>query len=190
MIDIDEILKFKKINRLKEVYRLNSVQNRKESSAEHTFSALLLADYILDEIDLDIDKEKVKQLILYHDLVEIESGDTPLHPDMDITEEQQFKNEYKCAKKLMKDFPEKFGKKFYYLFDEFMKLESIESKVARAIDVIDAEIHEIDQKQDFKGWSRKFIEDSKLKYFEDLPDIREIFNHIMDFYTDNGYFDE
>jgi len=190
MIDINEILKFKKINRLKEVYRLNSIQNRKESSAEHTFSTMLLADFILDEINLSVDKEKVKQLILYHDLVEIESGDTALQPNIEINEEEQSNREYKSAKKLMKDFPEKFGEKFYSLFDEFMKLETSESKVARAIDVIDAEIHEIDQKQDFKGWSRKFIEDNKLKYFKDFPEIREIFNSIMNFYTDNGYFDE
>lgn len=188
MVKINEILEFKKINELKQVYRLNSVLDRKESSAEHSWSTIVLSDWLLSEIDLGVNKEKVKDLLLYHDIVEIRAGDTGLHPEMKISEEEQREKEYECAKLLMKEFPENFGRKFYENFDEFMKLETREAKVARAIDVLDAEIHEIDQKQDFKGWTRKFIEDSKLKYFKEFPELREIFNEIMDYYESNGYF--
>jgi putative hydrolases of HD superfamily len=189
MIEIKDILKFKKTNQLKKVYRLNSVDNRHESSAEHSWSSMLLADWLLDEIDLKVNKERVKRLLLYHDIVEIESGDTALHPNMKIFEKEQYQKEHECAKVLRQKFPKDFGNKFYEYFNEFITLRTREAKVAKVIDVLDAEIHEIDQKKDFKGWTRKFIEDSKLKYFEEFPEMKKIFNEIMDYYQNNGYFD-
>lgn len=44
---MEDIHKLRVFNRLKTVYRRNSVGNRKESSAEHSWSCLILADFFL-----------------------------------------------------------------------------------------------------------------------------------------------
>ena len=98
-----DIHKFRTIYKLKSVYRLNSVDSRHESTAEHTWSALMLADYIFSKYIDDtksIDKFKVLELIMYHDLVEIHAGDTPLHPEIHHTHAEQKKREGEAATKL------------------------------------------------------------------------------------------
>ena len=60
---------------LKKVNRAASNGNRKETTAEHTYSTLILAEYFLKKHP-HINKEKVMQIILYHDFVEIYAGDT------------------------------------------------------------------------------------------------------------------
>ena len=75
---IEDILKLKRINKLKFVERRNSVGERKESPAEHSWSCLIIADYFIDKIKQKLDKLKVYNLLIYHDLVEIESGDIPI----------------------------------------------------------------------------------------------------------------
>ncbi len=107
----DDLLKFKLINCLKNVYRAGSVDDRNESSAEHSWSCLLLADFFLQKMNLNIDKLKVYELLMYHDLVEIESGDT--HPQSKVSEEKQCEQELKGAKILRDSLPKEFGKKYW-----------------------------------------------------------------------------
>ena len=76
---MDELQRIRKLYKLKCVYRDSSVGNRKESSAEHSWSCLMLADYFMKKIKLKINKMRVYELLMYHDLVEIEAGDTPVH---------------------------------------------------------------------------------------------------------------
>jgi putative hydrolases of HD superfamily len=69
-----EIIKrLNKIYELKSVYRFTSVDDRKESVAEHSWSSLILADYFMTTMDIELDKIKVYELIMYHDLAEIET---------------------------------------------------------------------------------------------------------------------
>src|SRR3989338_3903155 len=94
---MDEIHRFRILNRLKSIHRLNSVGDRKESSAEHSWSCLLLADFFLSKNDYGLDRLKVYELLMYHDVVEIEAGDTPLHPELkrlDKKEKEQEASEY------------------------------------------------------------------------------------------------
>lgn len=72
------ILQIKKLYELKHVLRDNHVRNRIESVAEHSRSALILADYFLSTLQLDVDRLRVYELLMYHDVVEIETGDIPV----------------------------------------------------------------------------------------------------------------
>lgn len=57
---------------LKAVYRACDVDDRKESSAEHSWGCMILADYFLSKMKLKLDRTKVMDILLYHDLVEVE----------------------------------------------------------------------------------------------------------------------
>ncbi len=185
---MEDIHKFRIFNKLKTVYRFNSVGNRKESSAEHTWSCLILADFFLSKTNYNLDRLKVYELLMYHDVVEIEAGDSPLHPD--IKRLDKFEKENKAITLLNETLPVPLNKKFVGLFSEFEEQKTPESKFAKAIDLLDAEIHELDHKKDWKGWSKEFLVDKKLKFFEEFPELKKVFYEILDYLIKNNYFDQ
>src|SRR5689334_11518159 len=87
----DEIAKntvlFQQLDFLKEIDRLKSVVrqsplldgSRKENSAEHSWHlamyAWLLQEYAAEQIDVS----RVIRMLLLHDIVEVDAGDTPIH---------------------------------------------------------------------------------------------------------------
>lgn len=67
--------------KLKTVLRHSWTTNadRQESVAEHTFLMALASVFIMPEIDVKFDRERVMKMILIHDLAEALTGDVPLH---------------------------------------------------------------------------------------------------------------
>lgn len=186
-IDLDVIQRFRVVNRLKSVYRLNSVGDRKESSAEHSWSALLLADLLLEHVHPPLDRLKVFELLLYHDVVEIEADDVPLAPGVDRSKKQEL--EFAAIKTLQSLLPDFTAKRLKSLFDEYELLSSAEARFAKAVDALDALIHEMDYKVDWKGWSREFLVEKKAVYFKEFPKIESLFFALLDYLQQEGYFD-
>jgi putative hydrolases of HD superfamily len=60
---MDDLHKYRVVNKLKSVYRTCSVDKRHESSAEHTFGCLMLADFLLTYYTLKLDCLKVYELL-------------------------------------------------------------------------------------------------------------------------------
>ncbi len=185
---MEDINRFRILNRLKSIYRHCSVGDRKESTAEHTWSCLMLADFFLGLDDHGLDRLKVYELLMYHDVVEIEAGDTPLHPNM--SSEGKKEREEKAASKLTLSLPEHQAEKFRELFDEFEAQETKEARFAKAIDALEAGIHELDYKEDWKEWTKEFLVQKKSALFDDFPEIKKVFEEIVTYMESNGYFDQ
>lgn len=187
---MEEILKFRKIYDLKNINRMCSVKNRKESSAEHSWSCLILADYLLGYLkDYDIDRLKVYELLMYHDVVEIYAGDISiLEEKTDLIKKKKCVFEKESADILRNELPEYIADKFFNLFLEFEKGVTVEAKFARLVDALDPMIQEIGHKDDFKGFSREFLISKKLIFFEDFPELKTVFVKILDYYEREGYF--
>lgn len=183
---IEEIQKYKLFNKLKSTYRFSSVENRKESSAEHSWGCLMLADFVLTKKDYGLNKLKVYELLMYHDVIEIEAGDTPLHPEMVQTGKQE--KEKKAVEFLKKELPQVLISKFVNLFNEFEEQKTKEAKFAQAIDKLEAEIHEMDYKEDWKGWTPEFLIEKKSKYMEPFPELKELFYELIEYIKKEGYF--
>ncbi len=196
--DLRDLLKLKLINKLKDTYRFNSVghgvNKRRESSAEHSWSCLVLADYFITRFDLEkklgINRLRVYELLMYHDLVELFSGDTPLHPDVKIKADDKENKELTAALKLRDELPEGIANKFYDLFLEFEKQKTIESRFAKAIDNIDAILQELEHKEDWKGWTESFLREKKEPYFRDFPELMDLFNELVSYLVKNGFLEE
>jgi putative hydrolase of HD superfamily len=189
MNNLEEIHKFRIFNKLKSIYRFNSVENRKESTAEHSWSTLILADFFLTKYpELNLDKLKVYEYIMYHDVVEIYAGDTPLIPGKEFNDKHE--REEKAAKKLHKDLPEALREKYYKMYLDYESQKTKESRFVKAIDALDAEIHEMDYKEDWIGWSKEFLYSKKMKYFEEFPQLKEMFIEITEHLESQGYFDQ
>ena len=182
---MEELHDLREIYKLKQVYRQNSVERRKESSAEHSWSCLVLADYFLSKTEQDIDRLKVYELLIYHDLVEIDTGDIPLKPGEDRDGKEEI--EKKAAEKLEKMLPEPTGKKFRDVFRQFEEQKTIEAKFAKAIDGFDAVLHEADYKEDWEDWTEDFLRKKKEPLFEEFPEIQNSFEKIVKHFRKEGF---
>src|SRR6267378_3485595 len=106
----EDLKRFRTILKLKSVYRWCTVDNRKESSAEHSWGCLMLADLFLSAMSEKIDRLKVYELLMYHDLVEIEVGDSVLHPD--VKNGDKTKKELEGSKVLADKLPQRLKGKY------------------------------------------------------------------------------
>ena len=120
MNELEKLYEFYKLKTIKRETEIENNNRRKESSAEHSWSCLILADYFLEQMSkLKLNKLKIYELLIYHDIVEIETGDTGLHKK----EERKSKKEIekKGAKILSKRLPNILSKRFLKLFNEYEK---------------------------------------------------------------------
>ena len=122
----------------------------------------MLADYYSSMVNNNLDKLRVYELLMYHDVVEILAGDTPLDPN-NPTEDPSVK-ELKAAETLREALPSSLRDKYWELFTEFEEARTVEARFARAIDTLDAIIQELDYKEDWAGWSQEFLISKKEKY--------------------------
>ena len=186
---MNNLLRLRKVYQLKNIERANTVEKRKESPAEHSWSCLILADYFLNRMKkVKLDRLKVYELLMYHDVVEIEAGDINLLNEQERKHKQQ--REQQAAHVLKKHLPEELGKKFFVLFHQFEEGKTKEARFAKAIDALDAEIHELDYPQDWQGWTEEFLRKKKGPLMEEFPELKEMFEEIMAFVKKEGYFEQ
>jgi len=117
---LQEIIEFiSYIDQLKNVIRKNGLHDasREENTAEHSWhaalSALLLAPYADQALDID----KVIKMLLIHDLVEIEAGDTFVYDRKEVA--KQGLSEAEAADIILNKLPEQQGEMLQNLWDEF-----------------------------------------------------------------------
>lgn len=106
----------------------------KENDAEHAWHmsimTLLLSEYSNEKIDV----LKTISMLLIHDLVEIDAGDTYAYDEKG--KESQKEREDKAAQRIYSLLPEDQGKKLLSLWNEFEEQKTPEAKFARTMDNI------------------------------------------------------
>lgn len=122
------------IDKLKYVFRKTSLFNskRKENSAEHSWHLAMMAITLHPHANEEIDLDKVIKMLLIHDIVEIDAGDTFLfdtQKDHDNTAE-----ELKAAQRIFGLLPVEQAEEFTVLWLEFEEAQTAEAKFAKAID--------------------------------------------------------
>ena len=107
---------------------------RKENDAEHAWHMAIMTVLLAGYADEKIDVLKTVTMLLIHDIVEIDAGDTYAY-DEDAKKTQR-EREVKAADRIFGLLPEKQGKEFRALWEEFEAQETAESKFARTMDNI------------------------------------------------------
>ena len=106
--------------------------SRQENSAEHSWHlavmAILLRDYASEAVDL----VRVMKMVLVHDIVEIDAGDTYCYDEAGIADQRL--REEKAAGRVFGLLPEDQGREFRNLWEEFEARESPEARFAAALD--------------------------------------------------------
>lgn len=165
--------------------------DRHESSAEHSWGALMLADFFMssmekDEATIKLNRLKVYELLMYHDVVEIETGDVPIIPDSPRGNKIAIEND--AAKVLSKKLPVILSEKYVALFAEFQEQKTVEARFAKAIEALEADIHELDYKNDWKGWTEEFLRQEKEHLCDEFPVLKEAFEELVIYLKKNKYF--
>jgi len=106
--------------------------SRVENSAEHSWTVALAASVLIPVVAAHCDQLRVTKMLLIHDLVEIDAGDTFCYAEQDGKSER----ENKAAIRLFSLLPDNTSKEFYSLWKEFEEVKTEEAKLANAIDRI------------------------------------------------------
>ena len=159
--------------RLKDATRHCYTKNgRHESVAEHSWMMTLMAYFMKDEFP-QVDMNKVIQMCIIHDLGECFTGDIPTFDKTKIHEE----NEETLLYSWVRTLPENYANEMISLYEEMTERKTIESKIYKAIDGLEALIqHNI---SDLSTWIPKEFElnktyaDDKVDFSEYLKELRE-----------------
>jgi putative hydrolases of HD superfamily len=119
---------------LKTVYRRARIadDSRHENSAEHSWHLTLFALVLREWAVAPVDIARVVTMLILHDLVEIECGDTPIF-DAAAAAGQEAREE-KAADVVFGMLPDDQGRELRALWDEFEAAASPDAKFAKALD--------------------------------------------------------
>jgi putative hydrolase of HD superfamily len=131
---------------------------RKENDAEHAWHmavmTLLLSEYANEEIDV----LHTISMLLIHDLVEIDAGDTYAYDE--AAKKTQGERERRAADRIYGLLPEDQGKKLYDLWLEFEERKTPEAKFARVMDNIQPMM--LNAATDGKAWEEHGVALSQI----------------------------
>jgi len=120
--------------RLKSVTRANTLcdGSRYENSAEHSWHVALYALILGEHAPTGVSPDRVIKMLLLHDLVEIDAGDTPLYAQTDHNAIAQAEDA--AATRLFGLLPADQTTALRALWDEFESAETPDARFAKAID--------------------------------------------------------
>lgn len=132
----------KEVDKIKHIFRQTLLINgsRNENDAEHSWHlgimAVLLPEYSSDP---DIDVLRVIKMVLIHDIIEIDAGDTFCYDEkanLDKAEREQ-----KAADRIFDILPQDQASELRELWEEFEECKTSEAKFAAALDRLQPLIH-------------------------------------------------
>lgn len=132
---IDSIVPFiVECEKLKSILRRTNpvATDRRENSAEHSWTLALLAISLLPKIDPAIDQNRVLKMLLIHDIVEIDAGDTFCYSDRP----DKLECERRAADRIFGLLPPLLANEFVEIWLEFEECDTRESTFANALDRI------------------------------------------------------
>ncbi len=130
----------KQIDFIKEIDKLKYIQrktrlfnsNRHENDAEHSWHLAMMTIVLAEHSDVPIDVLKVLKMVLIHDIVEIDAGDTFIYDTQ--KNHTNTDEELAAAKRIFGLLPQKQADEFIAVWEEFEEGLTDEAKFARAMD--------------------------------------------------------
>ena len=176
------------IDKLKTITRRSYLADgsRKENDAEHSWHLAVMV-LLLSELD-NIDVLKTLKMVLIHDLVEIDAGDTYCYDETGNA--GKFERECLAAKRLFSLLPEEQGREFFELWREFEERKTREACFAAVLDRMQPLLLNYWAKG--KSWQENDISAasviSKNALFDNGPEeIREYVAEMIDSAIEKGY---
>lgn len=130
----------KQINFIKEIDKLKYIQrktklinsNRPENDAEHSWHLAVMAIVLSAHANSTVDILKVIKMVLIHDIVEIDAGDTFIYDTQ--KDHTNTAEEFEAAKRIFGLLPADQAAHFIAIWEEFEEGKTAEAKFARTMD--------------------------------------------------------
>lgn len=137
-MNTDNLLKqisfIKEIDKLKYIQRKTKLFNsdRNENDAEHSWHLAMMAIVLAEHSDRPVDILKVVKMVLIHDIVEIDAGDTFIYDT--VKNHTNTDEELEAAKRIFGLLPSEQAKEYIDIWKEFEDGLTDEAKFARSMD--------------------------------------------------------
>ena len=131
---VKQIEFIREIDKLKYIQRKTKLfnSNRHENDAEHSWHLAMMTLVLAEHSDVSIDVLKVLKMVLIHDIVEIDAGDTFIYDTQ--KNHTNTREELVAAKRIFGLLPQKQADEFIAVWEEFEEGLTNEAKFARAMD--------------------------------------------------------
>ena len=181
------------IDKVKNIFRQTYLadQNRKENDAEHSWHIALMAVILQEYAAEKVDVLKVMTMVLLHDLVEIDAGDTYAYDSEGAKSKRE--REVRAADRIFGILPEDQGKEFRALWEEFEAYETPEARYAHVLDNFQPLL--LNDASGGISWTEHGVKKSQIyKRNERIPDaapeIWELMRDIVDEHIAQGHVKE
>lgn len=190
---LEELKKIQYLFGLKRVIRYaedRTDDDSTESVAEHVYAMHVLADYFLPLEDSSqlLNWKKVHDMIRYHDIDELETGDKVGY----LKTSADRANETPAAERVIKNMPASLQATVSALIEEYDALSSAEAKFVKAIDRIEPMFHLYDKRGkavlERLGTTRAQNDSIKTKYVAPYPFIKRFFEVGTNAMEKEGFF--
>lgn len=122
------------LDKIKSIVRQTYLSNgeRKENDAEHSWHLALMCFTLSEYANEPIDVLKTMKMVLLHDVIEIDAGDTYAYDT--AGNETKRERELEAAKRIFPILPKEQAEEYRSLWDEFEERKTPEAKFARMLD--------------------------------------------------------
>lgn len=181
------------MDKVKNIFRQTYLAdaNRKENDAEHSWHLALMAVLLKEYSNEEVDLAKVVPMVLLHDLVEIDAGDTYAYDEAGA--ETKRERETKAADRIFGLLPRDQCIWFRELWEEFEAYETPEAKFAHVLDNCQPLL--LNDASDGRSWAEHGVKKSQIykrnkytsegsveiwEYMKELIDKHIRLGHVMD----------
>jgi putative hydrolase of HD superfamily len=130
-----EIDKLKTI--MRRTYLLNA--DRAENTAEHSWHLAMMAILLAEHANQPVDVARVIKMVLVHDIVEIDAGDTYFYDTAAALDKSE--REHAAASRIFGLLPLDQGKELRELWEEFEAGQTADARFALALDRFMPQLH-------------------------------------------------
>ncbi len=132
------------IDKVKHIFRQTPLLNksRKENDAEHSWHLASMVTVLGEYAPEGTDLSRVLKMVLIHDLVEIDAGDTYLFDEAAAADKDE--REQKAAERIFGILPEDTGAGLMSLWHEFEERKTCEARFAALMDRFQPFLHNIE----------------------------------------------
>ncbi len=131
---LQQINFIKEIDKLKYIERKTKLFNsdRPENDAEHSWHLAMMAIVLSEHANTKVDLLKVVKMVLIHDIVEIDAGDTFIYDTQ--KNHSNTEEELLSAKRIFGLLPAEQAEEFIAIWEEFEAGNTDEAKFAKSMD--------------------------------------------------------
>ena len=181
------------VEKLKQVFRQTLLlgDHRRENDAEHSWHLSVMAVLLVEYAAAEVDLLKVLKMLLIHDVVEIDAGDTFVY-DVAANEDKA-RREQQAADRLFGLLPADQASAYRALWDEFEQRQSAEARYAAALDRLQPLL--LNLYTDGAAWQRHGIKKTQVIAYnehigEGAPALWECARKLIDAAVAKGFLAE